>query len=76
MSLPIWRESAAGRSEYYLAAGPRRSTTHRDTKMRSTGLMPDGETRFRDASGAPVLHYAREVSTFSQRSTHARSGRW
>jgi Zn-dependent alcohol dehydrogenase len=36
--------------------------------MRFTGLMPDGKTRFRNARGDSILHYA-GVSTFSSLST-------
>jgi NDMA-dependent alcohol dehydrogenase len=63
--IPIWRMSC-GRCEYCLGGRP--ALCDVGTKMRFTGLMPDGQTRIRDASGAAVLHYA-GVSTFAQRST-------
>ena len=63
--IPIWRMSC-GRCEYCLGGRP--ALCDVGTAMRFTGLMPDGQTRFRDASGEPILHYA-GVSTFSQRST-------
>jgi S-(hydroxymethyl)glutathione dehydrogenase/alcohol dehydrogenase len=63
--IPIWRMSC-GRCEYCLGGRP--ALCDVGTKMRFTGLMPDGQTRFRDASGQPILHYA-GVSTFSQYST-------
>lgn len=63
--IPIWRMSC-GRCEYCLGGRP--ALCDVGTAMRFTGRMPDGETRFRDASGASILHYA-GVSTFSQRST-------
>ncbi len=63
--IPIWRMSC-GRCEYCLGGRP--ALCDVGTAMRFTGLMPDGLTRFRSASGEPILHYA-GVSTFSQRST-------
>lgn len=63
--IPIWRMSC-GRCEYCLGGRP--ALCDVGTAMRFTGLMPDGQTRFRNAAGEPILHYA-GVSTFSQRST-------
>lgn len=63
--IPIWRMSC-GRCEYCLGGRP--ALCDVGTAMRFTGLMPDGRTRFRDAAGGSILHYA-GVSTFSQRST-------
>lgn len=63
--IPIWRMSC-GRCEYCLSGRP--ALCDIGTKMRFTGLMPDGQTRFRNAAGEPILHYA-GVSTFSQAST-------
>lgn len=63
--IPIWRMSC-GRCEYCLGGRP--ALCDVGTAMRFTGLMPDGQTRFRSAAGEPILHYA-GVSTFSQRST-------
>ena len=63
--IPIWRMSC-GRCEYCLGGRP--ALCDVGTAMRFTGLMPDGETRFRNAAGESILHYA-GVSTFSQRST-------
>ncbi len=63
--IPIWRMSC-GRCEYCLGGRP--ALCEVGTAMRFTGLMPDGQTRFRDAAGRPILHYA-GVSTFSEYST-------
>ncbi len=63
--LPMWRMSC-GRCEYCLGGRP--ALCDVGTKMRFTGLMPDGETRFRSRNGDSILHYA-GVSTFSQLST-------
>lgn len=63
--IPIWRMSC-GRCEYCLGGRP--ALCDVGTAMRFTGLMPDGQTRFRNAAGDSILHYA-GVSTFSQRST-------
>lgn len=63
--LPMWRMSC-GRCEYCLGGRP--ALCDVGTKMRFTGLMPDGDTRFRSASGGRILHYA-GVSTFSQVAT-------
>ncbi len=63
--IPIWRMSC-GRCEYCLSGRP--ALCDIGTKMRFTGLMPDGQTRFRNAAGESILHYA-GVSTFSQVST-------
>jgi S-(hydroxymethyl)glutathione dehydrogenase/alcohol dehydrogenase len=63
--IPIWRMSC-GRCAYCLGGRP--ALCDVGTKMRFTGLMPDGQTRFRNAAGESVLHYA-GVSTFSQFST-------
>ena len=63
--LPMWRMSC-GRCEYCLGGRP--ALCDVGTKMRFTGLMPDGKTRFRSSSGQPILHYA-GVSTFSQLAT-------
>lgn len=63
--LPMWRMSC-GRCEYCLGGRP--ALCDVGTKMRFTGLMPDGDTRFRSSSGERILHYA-GVSTFSQVAT-------
>ena len=63
--IPIWRMSC-GRCEYCLGGRP--ALCDVGTKMRFTGLMPDGQTRFRNSAGKAILHYA-GVSTFSQCST-------
>ncbi|MEQ1841254.1 MAG: zinc-binding dehydrogenase, partial [Verrucomicrobiales bacterium] len=63
--IPIWRMSC-GRCEDCLGGRP--ALCDVGTRMRFTGLMPDGQTRFRDSAGEPILHYA-GVSTFSQFST-------
>ncbi|MCB1230292.1 MAG: Zn-dependent alcohol dehydrogenase [Verrucomicrobiae bacterium] len=63
--IPIWRMSC-GRCEYCLSGRP--ALCDVGTQMRFTGLMPDGQTRFRNSAGEPILHYA-GVSTFSQVST-------
>ena len=63
--IPIWRMSC-GTCEYCLGGRP--ALCDVGTLMRFTGLMPDGRTRFRNAAGESILHYA-GVSTFSQVST-------
>ncbi|MEM1296938.1 MAG: Zn-dependent alcohol dehydrogenase [Verrucomicrobiota bacterium] len=63
--LPMWRMSC-GRCEYCLGGRP--ALCDVGTKMRFSGLMPDGKTRFRSSSGEPILHYS-GVSTFSQLAT-------
>lgn len=63
--LPMWRMSC-GRCEYCLTGRP--ALCDVGTKMRFTGLMPDGETRFRSKTGESIRHYA-GISTFSQLST-------
>ncbi len=63
--IPIWRMSC-GRCEYCLGGRP--ALCDVGTAMRFTGLMPDGQTRFRNSEGKPILHYA-GVSTFSECST-------
>tara|TARA_R110002096_G_scaffold273422_3_gene467227 strand:- start:18298 stop:19410 length:1113 start_codon:yes stop_codon:yes gene_type:complete len=63
--LPMWRMSC-GRCEYCLGGKP--ALCDVGTKMRFSGLMPDGKTRFRSSSGKQILHYA-GVSTFSQLAT-------
>lgn len=63
--IPIWRMSC-GRCEYCLGGRP--ALCDVGTRMRFTGKMPDGQTRFRNAAGESILHYA-GVSTFSQLST-------
>lgn len=63
--IPIWRMSC-GRCEYCLGARP--ALCDVGSAMRFTGLMPDGQTRFRNKAGESLLHYA-GVSTFSQYST-------
>lgn len=61
----VWRGSC-GRCEY--CAGGRPALCDMGTAMRFTGLMPDGTTRFRNAAGESVRHYA-GVSAFSTFST-------
>lgn len=63
--IPIWRASC-GRCEFCLAGRP--ALCDMGTAMRFTGLMPDGRTRFRNARGQSIRHYA-GVSTFSSLST-------
>ncbi|MDF1810709.1 MAG: Zn-dependent alcohol dehydrogenase [Verrucomicrobiales bacterium] len=63
--VPIWRMSC-GLCEYCLSGRP--ALCDVGTKMRFTGLMPDGKTRFYTEKGDPIHHYA-GVSTFSQLST-------
>ena len=63
--LPMWRMSC-GRCEYCLSGRP--ALCDVGTAMRFTGLMPDGETRFRSKNGDRILHYA-GISTFSQFAT-------
>ena len=63
--IPIWRMSC-GQCEYCLGGRP--ALCDVGTAMRFTGLMPDGATRFRNAAGESIRHYA-GVSTFSQMST-------
>ncbi|MEX2578654.1 MAG: Zn-dependent alcohol dehydrogenase [Verrucomicrobiales bacterium] len=63
--IPIWRMSC-GICEYCLGGRPVLCDV--GTKMRFTGRMPDGKTRFQTAGGREILHYA-GVSTFSQLST-------
>jgi len=63
--VPIWRMSC-GRCAYCLGGRP--ALCDVGTKIRFTGLMPDGETRFRSSRGDSIRHYA-GVSTFSQFST-------
>ncbi|MDF1756112.1 MAG: Zn-dependent alcohol dehydrogenase [Verrucomicrobiales bacterium] len=63
--IPIWRMSC-GVCEYCLSGRP--ALCDVGTKMRFTGLMPDGKTRFRNEKGDSIRHYA-GVSTFSQLST-------
>jgi len=63
--IPIWRMSC-GVCEYCLGGKP--ALCDVGTAMRFTGKMPDGETRFRNQKGEPILHYA-GVSTFSELST-------
>ncbi len=63
--VPIWRMSC-GLCGYCLSGRP--ALCDVGTKMRFTGLMPDGGTRFKTAGGDPIKHYA-GVSTFSQVST-------
>lgn len=62
---PIWR-SSCGRCHYCQHGRP--ALCDLGTAMRFTGLMPDGKTRFRNARGDSILHYA-GVSTFSSLST-------
>ena len=63
--VPIWRMSC-GMCEYCLSGRP--ALCDVGTKMRFTGLMPDGSTRFKNSKGEDIKHYA-GVSTFSQLST-------
>ncbi len=63
--IPIWRASC-GRCDHCLNGKP--ALCDMGTAMRFTGLMPDGQTRFRRANGESVRHYA-GVSTFSSLST-------
>jgi S-(hydroxymethyl)glutathione dehydrogenase/alcohol dehydrogenase len=62
---PIWR-SSCGRCGYCQRGRP--ALCDLGTAMRFTGLMPDGLTRFRNARGESIRHYA-GVSTFSSFST-------
>jgi S-(hydroxymethyl)glutathione dehydrogenase/alcohol dehydrogenase len=62
---PIWR-SSCGRCHYCQNGRP--ALCELGTAMRFTGLMPDGQTRFRSKTGIPIRHYA-GVSTFSSLST-------
>lgn len=63
--IPIWRASC-GRCEYCMSGKP--ALCDMGTAMRFTGLMPDGETRFRNRKGDSIRHYA-GVSTFASLST-------
>lgn len=63
--IPIWRMSC-GACEYCLGGRP--ALCEIGTRMRFTGLMPDGKTRFQTTDGKEILHYA-GVSTFSRLST-------
>jgi S-(hydroxymethyl)glutathione dehydrogenase/alcohol dehydrogenase len=63
--IPIWRASC-GRCEYCMNGRP--ALCDMGTAMRFTGTMPDGQTRFRNARGDSIRHYA-GVSTFSSLST-------
>ncbi len=63
--IPIWRTSC-GICEY--CANGRPALCDVGTAMRFTGLMPDGDTRFRSSSGESIRHYA-GVSTFSELTT-------
>jgi S-(hydroxymethyl)glutathione dehydrogenase/alcohol dehydrogenase len=63
--IPIWR-SSCGRCDYCQQGRP--ALCDLGTAMRFTGLMPDGKTRFRNAHGESIRHYA-GVSTFSSMST-------
>lgn len=63
--IPIWRASC-GRCHYCLDGRP--ALCDMGTSMRFTGTMPDGQTRFRNARGDSIRHYA-GVSTFSSLST-------
>lgn len=63
--IPIWRASC-GRCEFCMNGKP--ALCDMGTAMRFTGLMPDGETRFRNGRGEAIRHYA-GVSTFSSLST-------
>ncbi len=63
--IPLWRMSC-GTCEYCLSGRP--ALCDVGTKLRFTGRMPDGGTRFHTASGEEILHYA-GVSTFSELST-------
>ena len=62
---PIWR-SSCGRCDYCQRGRP--ALCDLGTAMRFTGLMPDGQTRFRNSRGESIRHYA-GVSTFSSLST-------
>ena len=61
----VWRGSC-GRCEY--CANGRPALCDMGTQMRFTGTMPDGTTRFRNAAGESIRHYA-GVSAFSTVST-------
>lgn len=61
----VWRGSC-GRCEY--CANGRPALCDMGTQMRFTGTMPDGTTRFRNAAGESIRHYA-GVSAFSTLST-------
>lgn len=63
--IPIWRASC-GRCDYCMKGRP--ALCDMGTAMRFTGKMPDGQTRFRNARGESIRHYA-GVSTFSSLST-------
>lgn len=62
---PIWR-SSCGRCHHCQQGRP--ALCDLGTAMRFTGLMPDGKTRFHNARGDSIRHYA-GVSTFSSLST-------
>lgn len=61
----VWRGSC-GKCEY--CEGGRPALCDMGTAMRFTGLMPDGTTRFQNAAGDCIRHYA-GVSAFSSLST-------
>jgi NDMA-dependent alcohol dehydrogenase len=61
----MWR-GPCGRCEY--CANGRPALCDMGTAMRFTGTMPDGTTRFRNAAGDSIRHYA-GVSAFSSVST-------
>ncbi len=63
--IPIWRASC-GQCTYCQTGRP--ALCDMGTQMRFTGLMPDGETRFRNTRGDSIRHYA-GVSTFASLST-------
>ncbi|MGE0412993.1 MAG: zinc-binding dehydrogenase [Verrucomicrobiales bacterium] len=63
--IPIWRMSC-GSCEYCLGGRP--ALCEVGTRMRFTGRMPDGKTRFQTGEGREILHYA-GVSTFSKLTT-------
>lgn len=63
--IPIWRASC-GRCDYCMNGKP--ALCDMGTAMRFTGLMPDGLTRFTNARGDSIRHYA-GVSTFASIST-------
>ncbi len=63
--IPIWRASC-GQCIYCQSGRP--ALCDMGTAMRFTGLMPDGQTRFRNAHGDSIRHYA-GVSTFASVST-------
>lgn len=63
--IPIWRASC-GRCDFCMNGRP--ALCDMGTAMRFTGLMPDGQTRFRNSAGQSIRHYA-GVSTFSSLST-------